>query len=220
MLTLLPSPSTLLSLTSSLHSAATNANWTVLGCESLVTLAHGVGMGFLQSRVAPVKSLKSCLKPASRGPSNGSKTGSRFTRFCNFLRRKAARPKFAEEKVVSAMKGARAASRRREARHGWWLTSCLAGKRVTFKEHVLIKRISRCNLEDWDRAFDLSAKPYAGPLYRVHFTGDNKPSKVCSVNCWLEPDGHNQLYFPETRHIRDSPDAQLEDDDCDIDMDL
>ncbi|KAL8785595.1 MAG: hypothetical protein Q9195_008581 [Heterodermia aff. obscurata] len=217
MLTLLSSPSTLLSLTSSLHSAATNASWTVLGCESLVTLTHGVGMGYLQSRVAPVKSLlKSCLKPASRGPYNGRRTGSRFTRFCNFLRRKAASSKSAEGKMVSAMKGARAASRAREAQLGRWLPSCLAVKRVTFKDRIQIKEFSRCDMSVWDRAFDLAAKSYAGPLRLVHFGG----VQMGSVNCWIEPDGHNQLHFPRTRFIRDGPDPEMVDDDGDIDMDL
>ena len=222
MLTLLSSPATLLSLTSSLHSVAANADWTVLGSETLVTVAHGVGMGFLQSRVAPVKSssLKSCLKPASRGPSNGRKTGSRFTRLCNFLRRKAASPKFTEEKTVSAMKGARAASRAREAPRGWWFPSCLGEKRVRFNEQVATKAISRCDLVHWDRSFDLAAKPYAMRLKHVHFKADGRPTRTVFFEPEPEEYGHHQLSFPRTRFTRDGRDPELEDDDGDIDMDL
>ena len=223
MLTLLSSPSTLLSLTSSLHSAATNADWAVLGCETLVTVAHGVGMGYLGSRVAPVQSsLKSCLKPTS-----SRRTGSRFTRFCNFLRRKAA-AKPAEKTTISAMKGTRASSRAQEVPRcgggcwSWVFPSCsIAKKRVRFNEQVVTKDISRCDMAYWDRDFDRSARPYAMPLKRVHFGVPGQvPVRTMLCAMWLEPDGRNQLHFPRTRFVRDGRDPQLEDDDGDIVMDL
>ena len=205
----------LLSLTSSLHSVAANADWTVLGSEPLVSLAHGVGMGYLGSRVEPVAvaELKSCLKSSSRGPSNGRKTGSRFTRLCNFLRRKAGVTKCAA-KGVSVMKGSRAASLARE-RRGSWLDRWFVPKRARFDDRVMIKVLSR--REEWDRDFDLSSEPYARPLLRARV---HRKGRCFDVDSYLEPHGRSQLHFPRTRFIRDSCDAEQVDDDGDIEMDL
>ena len=217
MLTLLSSPSTLLSLASSLHSVAANADWSVPSCEALVTVAHGVGMGYLQSRVAPVvtdlKPLKSCLKRKSGCRSNGSK----IARLCSFLRRKAA-AKPTEKTLISAMKGSRAAASQARERRGCWLPSrWFASKSVRFNEDVKTKVISRCAIEEWDRDFDRSSKPYARRLGHVQL---DLKMKICFVGNYLEPHGHNQLHFPRTHVVRDGRDPELEDDDGDIEMDL
>lgn len=217
MLTLLSSPSTLLALSSSLHSVAANADWSVLGCEALVTVAHGVGMGYLQSRVAPVvtsqKPLKSCLKRTSGRPSNGSK----IARLCSFLRRKAA-AKPTEKTTISAMKGSRAAASQARERRGCWLPPrWFAPKRVRFNEDVVTKVVSRCAIEHWDRDFDRASKPYARRLARVKF---NPKSEGCFVENYLEAHGRFQLHFPRTHAVRDGRDPEMEDDDGDIEMDL
>ena len=112
------------------------------------------------------------------------------------------------------MKGARAASLAREKR-GSWLAQWYVPKRARFNDQVMVKEIS-CG-EDWDRDFDLSAKPYARPLFRLKF----HQKGICfDVDNYLVPDGQNQLHFPSTRFIRDSCDAEQVDDDGDVEMDL
>lgn len=61
-------------------------------------------------------------------------------------------------------------------------------------------------------------------IVRTWVTGDSYSGVrwgeqlVWTVECYLEPHGHTQLHFPETKWIRDVPSWDAENDDGDIEM--